>query len=529
MNTSEQVNVDQSTAQSYSRSSRSARKVSENKSHQEASRRTKVPQPHKLYLLILSVVISCLSVSMPVFTDMANSVQSQNLYIGLMFTKGQLPFTDMFATGGFLYYALIALAYYLGSTLWLVPIQIATFYLSGIYFYKLVNYFTSSQRVAVAFSGIFYLLNIALGFGGLYSIQFAMPFVMVSLWFLTKYFADIIKDEAFILYGFAGAAAMLLEPRTLVFWGLSFLTIIVYNLTQKHFARGFYQLLCIIFGTILVFYTVGYFILNLQVLSSYISQAIVYQFTYFATSDSNFILTLLFQVVVALVSGILLGAFSFGKIIKVANDKVSKWLIFLVFLGFLIIDLLSQSYHFYHLLIVLPFGLLLTAMVLGERYQRHLTKISHRRKKSSSDDKGIFGLYLSRHLYFPILLLIIGVGQPVVSYFLSSRTDSERSTIASYLKKQTSSDDTIYVWDTSSKIGIKSQLASSSQFTSPVVNTTKTSNEKTLEDELLQNLASYIVVNNDEKISDTIKNDISSNYEEVSISGVSGFTVYHKK
>ncbi|WP_230937558.1 hypothetical protein [Streptococcus gallolyticus] len=54
-----------------------------------------------------------------------------------------------------------------------------------------------------------------LGFGGLYPIQFAMPFVMVSLWFLTKYFADIIKDEAFILYGFAGAAAMLLEPRTL--------------------------------------------------------------------------------------------------------------------------------------------------------------------------------------------------------------------------------------------------------------------------------------------------------------------------
>ncbi|MDU6444363.1 MAG: DUF2079 domain-containing protein, partial [Streptococcus sp.] len=303
MNTSEQVNVDQSTAQSYSRSSRSVRKVSENKSHQEASRRTKVPRPHKLYLLILSVVVSCLSVSIPVFTDMANSVQSQNLYIGLMFTKGQLPFTDMFATGGFLYYALIALAYYLGSTLWLVPIQIVTFYLSGIYFYKLVNYFTSSQRVAVAFSGIFYLLNVALGFGGLYPIQFATPFVMVSLWFLTKYFADIIKDEAFILYGFAGAAAMLLEPRTLVFWGLSFLTIIVYNLTQKHFARGLYQLLCIIFGTILVFYTVGYFILNLQVLSSYISQAIVYQFTYFATNDSNFILTLLFQVVVALVSG----------------------------------------------------------------------------------------------------------------------------------------------------------------------------------------------------------------------------------
>lgn len=526
MNTSEQVSVEQTTTQLYSRS---ARKDSELKNHQELSSKTKVPRPHKLYLLLVSIIVSCLSVSIPVFTDLANSVQSQNLYIGLMFAKGHLPFTDMFATGGFLYYALIALGYYLGSTLWLLPIQLITFYLSGIYFYKLVNYFTNSRRVAIAFSSIFYLLNITFGFGGLYPIQFAMPFVMVSLWFLTKYFAGIIKDEAFILYGFAGAAAMLLEPRTLIFWGISFLTIIVYNLKQKHFARGFYQLLCIIFGMILVFYTVGYFILNLQVLSSYISQAIVYQFTYFATSDNNLVLTILFQIFIALISGLLLGVFSLKKSIMGAGDLTSKWLIFLTFLAFLIIDLLSQSYDFYHLLTALPFALLLTAMVLNDYYQRISNRTSHRRKKSSKDNKGIFGLYLERCRYLPILLMIISVGQPVVSHFLSLNTNSARSTIASYLKKQASSDDTIYVWDTSSKIGLESQLASSSQFTSPVVNTIKKANQKILEDELLQNLASYIVVNNDEKISDTIKNDISSNYEKVSISDASGFTIYHKK
>ena len=124
MNTSEQANVDQTAVSSYSRSSR---KIGEVSSHLEPSRRTKVPQPHKLYILLLSVLVSCLSVAVPMFTDMANSLQSQNLYIGLMFTQGHLPFTDMFATGGFLYYAVIALAYYLGSTLWLVPIQIRYF------------------------------------------------------------------------------------------------------------------------------------------------------------------------------------------------------------------------------------------------------------------------------------------------------------------------------------------------------------------------------------------------------------------
>ncbi|UVF02689.1 DUF2079 domain-containing protein [Streptococcus equinus] len=524
MNTSEQANVDQTAVSSYSRSSR---KIGEVSSHLEPSRRTKVPQPHKLYILLLSVVVSCLSVAVPMFTDMANSLQSQNLYIGLMFTQGHLPFTDMFATGGFLYYAVIALAYYLGSTLWLVPIQIVTFYLSGIYFYKLVNYFTNSQRVAVAFSGAFYLLNVALGFGGLYPIQFAMPFVMVSLWFLTKYFADIIKDEAFILYGFAGAAAMLLEPRTLVFWALSFLTIIVFNLKQRHFARGFYQLLCIIFGTILVFYTAGYFILNVQVLSPYITQAIVYQFTNFAVSDGNLILTLLFQLVLALASGLLLGAVSFGKVVK-GEDKVAKWLILLVFIVFFAIDLFTQSYQFYNLLAALPFGLVLTAIVLGEQYQRSLTKTSHRRRKAS-DNAGIFGLYLKRHFYLPILVLVFGVGQPLVHTVLSANANSERGIIATYLAKNATKDDTVYVWDDSSKIGINSKLASSSQFTSPVVNTAKSANEKVLEDELLQNMGSYIVVNKDQKISDSLKNNFSSNYEEVQIGGITGFTVYHKK
>lgn len=525
MNTSEQVNVDQSAFSSYSRTSR---KVGEVRSHLEPSKRTKVPQPHKLYILLLSVVVSCLSVAVPLFTDMANSLQSQNLYIGLMFSKGHLPFTDMFATGGFLYYAVIALAYILGSTLWLVPIQIVAFYLSGIYFYKLVNYFTDSHRLAVTFTGVFYLLNVALGFGGLYPIQFAMPFVMVSLWFLTKYFADIIKDEAFILYGFAGAAAMLLEPRTLVFWVLSFLTIIVYNLRKGHFARGFYQLLCIIFGTILVFYTAGYFILNSQVLLPYLKQAIVYQFTSFATSDGNLILTLVFQIVVALGSGLLLSAVSFGKIVRNSQDKVAKWLILLVFICFFVIDLLTQSYQFYNLLAAMPFGVLLTAMALGEQYQRSMTKTSHRRRKAS-DNVGSFGFYLKRHFYLPILVLVVGVGQPVLHACLSVNANSERTTIAKYLEKEVSKDDTIYVWDDSSKIGIDSQLPSSSQFTSPVVNTAKSANKKVLEDELLQNLGAYIVVNKDQKISDSLKNNFSSNYEKVQIGGITGFTVYHKK
>lgn len=60
------------------------------------------------------------------------------------------------------------------------------------------------------------------------------------------------------------------------------MTIFVYNLVNKHFARGFYQVLCIIFGNILVLYLCLYFILNLQITSDYINQVLVYNFTQLA-------------------------------------------------------------------------------------------------------------------------------------------------------------------------------------------------------------------------------------------------------
>lgn len=81
---------------------------------------TKVPTLHKSYLLFFSLIISALTIAVPFFTDAANSLQSQNLYIGMMLTKGQIPYSDVFTTGGLLYFVVIALSYYLGTTLWLV-------------------------------------------------------------------------------------------------------------------------------------------------------------------------------------------------------------------------------------------------------------------------------------------------------------------------------------------------------------------------------------------------------------------------
>jgi len=219
----------------------------------QIEKKTKISLPwkHKGHILIFSLILSIFSIAVPCFTDFANNIQSQNLYIAKMFANGSLPYSDFFATGGFFYYLLVSLAFRLGSTLWLIPIQFLAYYLSGSYLYKTVMHMTSKKEIATLISIIFYVTNGTLGFGGLYPIQFAMPFVLGAIFFLTRYFAGHSRDEAFILYGFAGTAGALFEARTLIFWILSLVTIFVYNLVNKHFARGFYQVLCILFGNIL--------------------------------------------------------------------------------------------------------------------------------------------------------------------------------------------------------------------------------------------------------------------------------------
>lgn len=64
----------------------------------------KVPSLYKFYIFFFSIIASLLTVAVPFFADTANSVQSQNLYIGMMLTKGQIPYSDLFTTGGFLFF-----------------------------------------------------------------------------------------------------------------------------------------------------------------------------------------------------------------------------------------------------------------------------------------------------------------------------------------------------------------------------------------------------------------------------------------
>ena len=499
-----------------------------NSSQTEKKTKISIPWNHKGHILILSLILSIFSISVPCFTDFANNIQSQNLYIAKMFANGSLPYSDFFATGGFFYYFLVSLAFRLGSTLWLIPIQCLTYYLSGSYLYKTVMHMTNKKEIATLISIIFYVTNGTLGFGGLYPIQFAMPFVLGAIFFLTRYFAGHSRDEAFILYGFAGTAGALFEARTLVFWILSLVTIFVYNLVNKHFARGFYQVLCIIFGNILVLYLCLYFILNLQITSDYINQVLVYNFTQLAIEKNDFLLTLAYQSFAVIGSGLLIGALTTSNhLMGDAKDKSIKWVLLLSFIFTVVYSLFSQSFGLYSILNIVPYGLVLTALSLDDAIKKRAERTSHRRRNGNHiHTLKVFDIFLSRNYFLPIAVFAFALAMPIIMFLFNLGNNTERSTVANYLAKNTKKDETIYVYDSSAKIYLESGRKAASQFVLPELNTAKSSHQKALSDTIIQDSAQYIVVQQDTQLPSEVKSTLSKNYKKASVKGVERYTVY---
>ncbi|MBS6505234.1 hypothetical protein [Streptococcus vestibularis] len=499
-----------------------------NSSQTEKKTKISIPRKHKGHILILSLILSIFSISVPCFTDFANNIQSQNLYIAKMFANGSLPYSDFFATGGFFYYFLVSLAFRLGSTLWLIPIQCLTYYLSGSYLYKTVMHMTNKKEIATLISIIFYVTNGTIGFGGLYPIQFAMPFVLGAIFFLTRYFAGHSRDEAFILYGFAGTAGALFEARTLIFWILSLVTIFVYNLVNKHFARGFYQVLCIIFGNILVLYLCLYFILNLQITSDYINQVLVYNFTQLAIEKNDFLLTLAYQSFAVIGSGLLIGALTTSNhLMGDAKDKSIKWVLLLSFIFTVVYSLFSQSFGLYSILNIVPYGLVLTALSLDDAIKKRAERTSHRRRNGNHiHTLKVFDIFLSRNYFLPIAVFAFALAMPIIMFLFNLGNNTERSTVANYLAKNTKKDETIYVYDSSAKIYLESGRKAASQFVLPKLNTAKSSHQKALLDTLIQDSAQYIVVQQDTQLPSEVKSTLSKNYKKAPVKGVERYTVY---
>lgn len=485
------------------------RRARRSKSYQIAEEfKDKLPQAKIWPALIWSLVLSLVSVANPYLTFLTTNLQTQNLYAGMAMMSGQHPYGDFFATNGILFYLMSLLGYIGGSFIVFGFLQFIALFIAGVYFYKIMVYFSQSERLATSSSHWFYIFIASLGFGGLYAEVFVLPFVLASLWFLVRYFANAVGDEAFILYGIEAALAFLIYPQSLLLWLLAGFILFVFNTQQRQMARGFYQLLASIFGLLLILYSVGYYAFEAEILGTAIQQTLIYNLrleflsTEGVTTLAMFSAFLLFS---GFLKNIFQTLFSLGTG-KYTYLKVLALLAFVIQTVFIIGD---ADFHWSQLVLLLPFGFIMAVV--------HV---------SSSSEEDEENGYLRRQFFLPLVVALGIVGQPAYTYFVQGDIISERGVIAEYISGQSSSDDTIFVWDNSASIYLSSQRLSSATIIAakPFLDTDE--NKRNLVYDLNRNAARFIVVNKGIPLLDDITSNLELQYKQVE--SYDHFVIYQK-
>lgn len=471
--------------------------------------------------LIWSALLSLFSVANPFLTGLAGNIQSQNLYAGFAMAAGQSPYGNFFGTSGVLYYLLTFASNLLHSSIVLAAFQFVALFIAGIYFYKIVAYFSKSQEAANQLSVWFYLFILAAGFGGVYASIFALPFLLTSIWFLVRYFENAVRDEMFIFYGIDAALVFMIYPKSLLLWGVAALVLFIYNIVQRQVARGIYQLLATLFGFLLIVYTVGYYTFVQQILGLAIQQTFLYNIS-LNFANEKILWTLAIVGGALLVSGFLKHFFQTLFSLKNTEHRFIKITVILTFLAQLIFIIGNPNFDPSQLIMLIPYGFVMAVMSIQHQDVEVMDDYEQNHWMSQSFD------YLKSSFFLPILICLYIPFQPLLSFWQEGTVSKERVEISSYIREHTKEDDQIYAWDDSAQIYLRSQRLSAATILTaqPYLNTED--NQAQITFDLNKNKAEFIVVNKKIPLLDGVKNNLEKSYSALDI-GTSELLLYQKK
>ena len=475
-------------------------------------RQWKRPVPMEIPL-VLSLLISLLHVGVPFLTSFATNQQSQNLYAGWAMTKGQVPFGDFYGTNGLLYYAINWLGSLAGGHWILMILQAIALFFAGTYLYRVVRLLVSDKDTAKNVQLLFYFLVLGLGFGGTYVTFFSLPILFASMNFILAYLIGHRKDEGFILYGAIAAVAFLIDPMTsALFYFLAFLGLTAFNIKQKRWARGFYQLLATLLGFSLLFYPIGYVTVWNQTFGYAINQ-VTYVFNALNFSNGQAFSNAIYYGLLALAFG-LVSAFlmSFTK----QSSSARRIFRFMGWVGSLVVLVVSiglPEQGAYQLLPMLPFVLPLFAVWFSRDGEASEGTERRGRKKKN---KEVWAAYFTSQVFLPLVALVYLLVNPVVQdVVLQSGQSSERSAIASYINHHTKSKDTIYAWDATATLYQESDRLAASALLTPTSYLGINENRTNVIQQIDRSEPKYIVVNNQVELTSDMKNLLKENYRLV--------------
>lgn len=428
-------------------------------------------------------------------------------------TKGQVPFGDFYGTNGLLYYAINWLGSLAGGHWILMLLQAIALFFAGTYLYRVVRLLVADKGTAKNIQLLFYFLVLGLGFGGVYVTFFSLPILFASMNFILAYLIGDRKDEGFIFYGAIAAVAFLIDPMTsALFYLLAFLGLTGFNIKEKRWARGFYQMLAALLGFSLVFYPIGYVTVWNQTFGYAINQ-VTYVFNALDFTNGQTFSNAIYYGLLALAFG-LVSAFlmSFTK----QDSSARRIFRFMGWVGSLVVLLVSiglPEQGAYQLLPMLPFVLPLFALWFSRDEE---TDEGLERRGRKKKNKKVWAAYFTSQAFLPVIALIYLVASPVVQdQVLQPGQSSERSEIASYIQKHSKSKETIYAWDKRATLYQESDRLAASALLTPTSYLGIYENRTNVTQQIDRSEAKYIVVNNQVELTSNMKKLLKENYRLV--------------
>ena len=474
-------------------------------------------------LIIGSTIATIFSVVLPLLLDMVSPSQAQDLYIGWALHQGGQLYSSYYAGQGLIYYLLLYITQ--GGILFALVEWLA--FLGGGYFlFSATDYLTGQRDQAKQLLTIFYILVSGLGFGGGYATILALPFLFAGFSLVARYLSNPNHDKGFLRLGIFLALAFFIEPLTsLLFTVVVTIGLFVFNVRHGRFIHGIYQFFATALGFSLLFYPLGYYV----IISGGFGEAqesLLYPITSLQIfTNSQLMDHLLFYGLLTFGLGalvlIFLGLFQ-SKASRLYVISVPASFVFLFGLVLLIFS--QEPLHGSHLILILPFLLLLLmTSIRGE----HSGRMARRRRREEVPT--LWKKFMRGNLYLPILVVVYLIAVPFVARFvLHPASYSEQHQVVDRIKQETSEGDRIYIWDSHVQIYKESQRLAGSMFSSPLLYTNTEENKTSLINDLKENQPKMILVNDKVPVWSEVETILKENYQQIK-TDYSEFKVYKIK
>ena len=474
-------------------------------------------------LIIGSTIATIFSVVLPLLLDMVSPSQAQDLYIGWALHQGGQLYSSYYAGQGLIYYLLLYITQ--GGILFALVEWLAL--LGGGYFlFSSTEYLTGQREQAKQLLTIFYILVSGLGFGGGYATILALPFLFAGFSLVARYLSNPNHDKGFLRLGIFLALSFFIEPHiSLLFTVVVMIGLFVFNVGHGRFIHGIYQFFAAALGFSLLFYPLGYYV----IISGGFGEAqesLLYPITSLQIfTNSQLMDHLLFYGLLTFGLGalvlIFLGLFQ-SKASRLYVISVPASFVFLFGLVLLIFS--QEPLHGSHLILILPFLLLLLmTSIRGE----HSGRMARRRRREEVPT--LWKKFMRGNLYLPILVVVYLIAVPFVARFvLHPASYSEQHQVVDRVKQETSEGDQIYIWDSHVQMYKESQRLAGSMFSSPLLYTNTEENKTSLINDLKENQPKLIVVNDKVALWSEVETLLKENYQQVK-TDYSEFKVYKIK